>query len=332
MVKNPFLRALVAFAAIALLLPSAFAQVASEPVASDPAVDPVLVRLGAVEERASLVLERFDIAVRGLAGSQGVPYGPELVAQVYPFLPQFLDQRASELVLLEQARARGLAVDESVVDGVVAQARGQFPDEAAFAEVLAGAGFRDVDHLREIVRETELIALVVAAIESEVTFTEDEVRVAYAAVRSQLVRPEEVCARHILVDSEAAAAALGRAARAGADFAAMASTASTDRGSAAQGGDLGCFGRGVMVAPFEAAAFAAEEGVATEPVESDFGFHVIVVYDRVPATTATLEEVREPLEAQLRGERVDATIAAYQRASGVVTFPERIPPLEAVAD
>ena len=326
MFKNPFRRALVAFAAAALLLPIASAQ-----ISTGGPDDPVLVRLGAVEERASLVLERFDIAVRGLAGSQGVPYGPELIAQVYPFLPQFLDQRASELVLLDQARARGLVVEESVVDAVVAQARGQFPDEAAFAEVLVSAGFRDVDHLREIVRETELIALVVAAIESEVTFSEDEVRVAYAAVRSQLVRPEEVCARHILVDDEAEAAALGRAARGGADFTEMAATASTDRGSAAQGGDLGCFARGVMVAPFEAAAFAAETGVATEPVESDFGFHVILVYDRVPATTAALEEVREPLEAQLRGERVDATIAAYQRASGVLTYPARIPPLEEVA-
>lgn len=323
MFKNPFRRALVAFATAALLLSFASAQ----------ADDPVLVRLGSVEERASLVLERFDIAVRGLAGSQGIAYGPELIAEVYPFLPQFLEQRASELVLLEQARSRGLVVEESVVDGIVEQARGQFPDEAAFAEVLASAGFRDVDHLREVVRETELVALAVAAIESEVTFSEDEVRVAYAAVRSQLVRPEEVCARHILVESEAAAAALGRAARVGADFGAMAATASIDRGSAADGGDLGCFARGVMVAPFEAAAYAAEVGVATEPVESDFGFHVILVYERVPATTASLEEVREPLEAQLRGERLDATIAAYQRASGVVTFPERIPPLgEAAQD
>jgi parvulin-like peptidyl-prolyl isomerase len=318
MLRTHLRRAFVAFAAIAVLLPVAAAQ----------ADDPVLVRLGSVEERASLILERFDIAVRGLAGSQGVPYGPELLAQVYPFLPQFLEQRASELVLLDQARARGLVVDEATVDEVVAQARGQFPDEDAFTEVLVSAGFRDVDHLRAIVRETELIGLVVAEIESEVAFTEDEVRVAYAAVRAQLVRPEEVCARHILLDDEAAAAALGRAARAGADFAAMAATASTDRGSAARGGDLGCFGRGTMVAPFEAAAFDAEPGVATEPVESGFGFHVILVYDRVPASIASLEEVRAPLEAQLRQERTDATIAAYQRASGVVTFPERIPPLE----
>lgn len=320
--RTPLRRALVALATLVALAAPALAQ--SE--------DPVLVRLGAVEERASFVLERFEIAVRGVAGSQGVPYGPELFTQLYPFLPQFLEQRASELVLLEQARVRGIEADEAQVEAVVAQARGQFPDEASFLQVMASAGFRDVDHLRELVRENERINAVVAAIEAGIELSELEVRVAYEALKPQLVRPEEVCARHILVADEAAAAALGRAARAGADFAAMATTASTDRGSAARGGDLGCFGRGVMVGPFEAAAFGAEVGVATEPVASNFGFHVVLVYERVPAQTATLEEVRAPLEQQLRSERLQATIAAFQRASGATTFPERIPALEDVLD
>jgi peptidyl-prolyl cis-trans isomerase C len=320
--RTPFRSLFVALATLAALaLSPAWAQ-------DD---DPVLVRLGSVEERASFVFDRFEIAVRGLAAGQGMAYGPELLAEVYAFYPQFLEQRAGELVLLEQARVRGLVVDESVVEAVVDQARGQFPDEATLLQALAAAGFRDLDQLRELVRETELIQAVVAEVEAEVELSELEVRVAYESLRPQLVRPEEVCARHILVDSQLAAAALGRAARVGADFAAMAATASTDSGSAAQGGDLGCFARGVMVAPFEEAAFAAEIGVATEPVESGFGYHVILVYDRIPPQVATLDEVRAPLEQQLRAERVDATIQAYQRASGVATFPDRIPPLEANA-
>lgn len=320
--RTPFRTLFVALAALAVLT-------VSPALAQDD--DPVLVRLGSVEERASFVFDRFEIAVRGLAAGQGMAYGPELLAEVYPFYPEFLEQRAGELVLLEQARVRGIVVDEAAVEAVVDQARGQFPDEATLLEALAAAGFRDLDQLRELVRETELIQAVVAEVEAEVALSELEVRVAYEALRPQLVRPEEVCARHILVEGEPAAAALGRAARAGANFAEMAATASIDRGSAAQGGDLGCFGTGVMVAPFEQAAFAAEVGVATEPVASDFGYHVILVYERIPARTATLDEVRAPLEQQLRAERVEATILAYQQASGVATFPDRIPPLEAPA-
>jgi parvulin-like peptidyl-prolyl isomerase len=287
--------------------------------------DPVLVELGSTRERASFILERFEIAVRGLAASEGQVYGPELLAELYAFLPQFLEQRAGELVLLEEARRRGVSVDEEAVEAVIDGLRERFPDEGAFDEVLASAGFRDVDHLRSLVRESERIEALVGEFESEVELTELEVRVAYEALKPQLMRPEQVCARHILVDSEVSAGVLARSARAGADFASMAQTASTDRGSAERGGDLGCFGRGSMVAPFEEAAFNAELGVATDPVESQFGFHVLLVYDKVPAQVAALEEVREPLEQQLRGERVQSTIAAYQRVAGVRTYPERIP-------
>jgi len=207
----------------------------------------------------------------------------------------------------------------------LAQARTQYPDEEAFAAVLEGAGFRDVEQLLEILREEELVRRLFAELEADVTLSELEIRVAYEAVKPELTQPEQVCARHILVDDEAGAAALSRASRAGADFAAMAATASTDRGSAERGGDLGCFGQGMMVPEFEAAAFAAEPGVATEPVQSAFGWHVILVERRVPSRVLQLDEVRAQLEQQMRGERVDAAIQAYIAASGVRTYPERLP-------
>lgn len=287
--------------------------------------DPVLIELGAMRERSSDVLQRFDIAVRGLIASQGGAYSVETLEQLYPFLPQFLEQRAGELVLVDAARARGLAVDDEVVDGFLAQTREQFPDEAAFDAVLADAGFDDVEQLLVVLREEQLVQMLVAELEAEIVLSELEVRVAYEALKPQLMQPEQVCARHILVEGEAGAAALSRAARAGADFAAMAATASTDRGSAERGGDLGCFAQGMMVPEFEAAAFAAEPGVATEPVQSAFGWHVILVERRVPPQVLELDEVRVQLEEQLRGERVDATIQAYIAASGVRTYPERIP-------
>ncbi len=317
--RTPARRSLAAsvLALLLLLAPAAVAQ----------GDDPVLIELGARSERFSSVFERFDVAVRGMASAQGVPFDAALLEQVYPFLPDFLQQRANEVVLLEQARYRGLAVDDAVVAAIVDQARGQFPDEAAFMAVLTGAGFRDVAHLEDVVRETELLDALLAEIESEVVLSELEVRVAYESFKPQLMQPAQVCARHILVEGEAAAAALSRAARAGADFAAMAATASTDRGSAANGGDLGCFPTGMMVPEFEQAAFAAEIGVATEPVRSAFGYHVILVERRLPARATDLEEVRVLLEQELVRQRVDATVEAYVAASGIRTYPERIPPL-----
>jgi len=318
------LRSLAAAAVLSVLVTLPFAVAQGN--------DPVLIELGAQRERASDVLLRFDIAVRGMAASQGFPVDDALLEQVYPFLANFMQQRATEIVLLDQARMRGLVVDEAVVEAVIAQARAQFPDDEAFLAVLTGAGFRDVAQLESVVRETELLDALVVAIEAEIVLSELEVRVAYEAIKPRLAQPEQVCARHILVDSEPAAAALSRAAIAGADFAAMAATASTDRGSAANGGDLGCFPMGMMVPEFEAAAFGAEVGVATGAVRSAFGYHVILVERRLPSRSTPLEEVRTLLEQQLVAERVDATIEAYVAASGVRTYPDRIPPLSALLE
>ncbi len=313
----PIFRTSLTFLAACVLLvfPAALAQ----------GDDPVLLQLGSYQERSSFVLERFEIAVRGLAGSQGLPFDPAMLLELYPYLPSFLENRGNEVALLQAARARGLVADQDAVDAVVAQARASFAEEDAFVELLAVAGFRDEAHLRELVAEGELVQALYDAVRADVEISEQELQVAYQALRPRLVEAEQVCARHILVDDEAGAAALARAARAGADFGAMAVTASTDRGSAARGGDLGCFGRGMMVAPFEEAAFAAEVGVATEPVASQFGYHVLLVYQRQPERFIGLDEVREPLEQQMIEERMQGTIDAIVRNAGVVLYPERIP-------
>jgi foldase protein PrsA len=294
--------------------------------------DPVLIELGAQRERASTVLDRFDIAVRGLAAGQGMAYDEALLAQVYAFLPQFLEQRGTELVLLDVARVRGVVVDDEVVEGVVERARAQFPDEDAFLEILATAGFRDLDQLRAVARETETIDALIAVIEAEVVLTELEVRIAYEALKPQLMQPAQVCARHILVEDEAQAGQLAEAIRGGTDFSVLATAVSIDSGSAGSGGDLGCFAMGMMVAEFEQAAFGAEVGVVTDPVQTAFGFHLILVDERLPAQTRALDEVRAPLEQQMTAQRVQATIAALVEFSGVRTFPERIPPLAAAGE
>lgn len=85
---------------------------------------------------------------------------------------------------------------------------------------------------------------------------------------------------------------------AGEDFAALARAYSDDTGSAVEGGDLGWFGRGRMVAPFEEAAFSLPIGEVSEPIKTDFGYHLIEVLERDPA--------RAKDEAQLQQERAEA--------------------------
>lgn len=106
---------------------------------------------------------------------------------------------------------------------------------------------------------------------------------------------EQVWARHILVADEAQALAIIERIKNGEDFGKLAAELSTDTGSGAQGGDLGWFGKGAMVAPFEEAAFSLKVGEISAPVKSDFGYHIIQVMARQerPFTEQELQQAKD---------------------------------------
>ena len=106
---------------------------------------------------------------------------------------------------------------------------------------------------------------------------------------------EQVWARHILVATEEEAKTVIERLNNGEDFGKLAAELSQDTGSGAKGGDLGWFGKGQMVAPFEEAAFNLKVGEISQPVQSDFGWHVIQVIDRatLPLTDAQYTQARD---------------------------------------
>jgi parvulin-like peptidyl-prolyl isomerase len=109
----------------------------------------------------------------------------------------------------------------------------------------------------------------------------------------------EVCAAHILVATEPEAQEVLTRLEAGEEFADLAAELSTDTASGGQGGDLGCQAAGGYVPEFATAALAAELGVATDPVLSEFGYHVLLVSERTEAAPEELPTEDEVIELLL---------------------------------
>jgi len=142
---------------------------------------------------------------------------------------------------------------------------------------------------------------------------DEEVEAWYRANEAHFRRPEERQASHILIRAdksspeaeikaaqEKAADLLRQVRAAPGDFARLAREHSQDPGSAARGGDLGYFGRGMMVKPFEDAAYALKEGEISEVVRSDFGFHIIRLTGVRAEQARPLAAVREEIVVDLR--------------------------------
>ena len=150
----------------------------------------------------------------------------------------------------------------------------------------------------------------------------DEIKQFYESNAARFGEPEQRQASHILVgfkpDASAAdkSKALEKAKqlaeqikKSPSSFSDLARKNSDDPGSAAKGGDLGYFGRGMMVKAFEDAAFGLKQGETSEPVLSDFGYHIIRVTGIRPGKTRSLEQARAEIEAELKKQRAGRRFA-----------------------
>lgn len=169
-------------------------------------------------------------------------------------------------------------------------------------------------------------ALHAALIDTEIAgkITEDEVRARYDQQIAATPPVNEVKARHILVKTKEEAEAIIKRLDTGESFETIAKEVSTDPGSGANGGDLGWFGPGQMVPEFEQAAFALEVGAhSKEPVQSQFGFHVIKVEDKRAQQPPAFEQVKEQFRSMILREKYFALVEALRAKAAVeIADPE----------
>ena len=156
--------------------------------------------------------------------------------------------------------------------------------------------------------KAEYLVLSLDTLLSKVKVTEAEIKAWYESHKDRYQQPEERRASHILIVTGAdkskskakAEEVLQEVLKAPSSFADLAKKYSQDPGSAKNGGDLGFFGRGMMVKVFEDSAFKQKEGEISGVLESDFGFHIIKLTGIKPARTTPLDLVRSAIEVDLK--------------------------------
>jgi peptidyl-prolyl cis-trans isomerase C len=133
------------------------------------------------------------------------------------------------------------------------------------------------------------------AVEGKAATTDENMKKVYEEAAKQITGEQEVHARHILVETEDQAKKIEGELKKGADFAELAKKESKDPG-ASDGGDLGFFTKDQMVPEFSAAAFALEPGKISDPVKTQFGWHVIKVEEKRTRKAPDFEQVKPQIE------------------------------------
>jgi peptidyl-prolyl cis-trans isomerase D len=222
----------------------------------------------------------------------------------------------------------------------------QFIPQVKLADGAAKAYFDAHQQEFEIPQQAKLEFLVLSAdqLAQKITIADDEVKKSYEANMEKNKQAEQRKASHILINaSPSATDAEKKAAKEKADdlyqqakknpasFAELAKKHSQDLGSGKQGGDLGFFGKGMMVKPFQDATFAMKKGEIHEPVLSDFGYHIIQLNDIKAEKVRSLAEASAEIQQELKKQKGEKLFAEKAESFGTTVF-EQSGSLKAAAD
>lgn len=249
----------------------------------------------------------------------GQPMDPAQYAEIRD---EVLDNLINREVLHQETQRLEITVDDATVDQQLERVKGQFPSEAEFKQMLTGMRLDETAVRQQFRQDLSIQKLINDQVVEAVKVPEEDVRKFYAEHPEHFEQSAQVQARHILLKVEPDADdAQKQAAREkltdiqaqlkdGGDFAELAA-AHSDCPSGQQGGDLGYFGKGQMVQPFEAAAFTLETGETSDIVETRFGYHLIQVLDSKPGSTVSYDDSKERIEQFLKKDQVQKEVESY---------------------
>lgn len=212
--------------------------------------------------------------------------------------------------------------DEQLFPGIL----DQLIDQALIADSVSPSVETDSKRVELILENERLALLSKNAIDALIAQGADpaELQKAYDAQYANLEPKAEYNASHILLETAEAAQEVIQMINDGSDFAEVAKEKSTGP-SGPQGGELGWFGEGVMVPAFEAAVVGMEAGALSEPVQTQFGWHVIKLNETREVPPPTLEEVSEELSQAIIQRQIETAIDNFRSAATIERMEIAVP-------
>ncbi|SDG57065.1 peptidylprolyl isomerase [Desulfosporosinus hippei] len=211
-----------------------------------------------------------------------------------------LNTLIQQSIIEQEAEKQKIQVTEADIDKELATVKASFASEEDFSQALATNGIT-LDTLRtNILTNLQMTRL----LEAQNPITEDEIKAYFDTNKDSLDVAEEVNASHILVTTAELANEIKAKIAAGEAFADLAKQYSTDESTKELGGNLGFFAKGEMVQEFEEVAFSLEVGQISDPVKTDYGYHIIKIEARTEAKAATLEESSDKIKEILLDQKL----------------------------
>jgi foldase protein PrsA len=213
-----------------------------------------------------------------------------------------LDSLVTNKMIEMEAKKEKVKVTGNEIDEELTKLQESYGGEEAFTSALQQNNV-SMDKIRE---DIEFYLLAEKLIEPDISITDEEMKTYFEENKDSFDEKEQVKASHILVEDEATAKKVKEELDTGKDFAELAKEYSTDTSNAADGGDLGYFSKGEMAEEFEKAAFEMEVNTVSNPVKTDFGYHIIKVSDKKAAKAATFEDHKGKIKELLFDEKIQA--------------------------
>lgn len=218
-----------------------------------------------------------------------------------------LDTLISDEIIRQEMKKENIKVSDKEIAEEMEAYMDTFGGEDTFNEVLKNSGV-DVSIIEKNIM-TYLASKKI--LEPEIEITDEEIQTYFDENKDSFDKEEEVEASHILVDDEKTAKEVVKKIEQDEDFAELAKEYSTDTATKDNGGELGFFAKGDMVKEFEEKAFGMENGDISEPVKTEYGYHIIKVTDKQEPKKAELEEVKDEIKDILLESKLESEYSVW---------------------